>query len=880
MQQNKTRYKILKEKMAEMLEQGPIYFFDQPKPKRKWLKKMEPRLQLADLISVSDSLHETKNFYWNPGCTEGHMEGKVKSKIAKKDRVCPDTYGPSVSQATCEDPLDQSSKIPSDSLSEVFLYSTSWEEYKCTAVAILCELEEMLNHFSKSKFILPQGILNILNYSWKELTESVWDNEKSWQELTGKRQASEEPNMLSTTSKSTDYEVAKNIKRGSRKSLGFPTDVAKQTENPGILLKRTVVSQQYANNSPVAISFSLSSELCKERGWVFQHSDCDSKDPKWKVPYIWAVERLQLAKIETTEQLSILKESGFDKSIILRHYGDVRKETVPKNIKECISTTISSEALFEKPKLPVIKQIKSVFKKLHYRLIDGSSLIYYPSGNIAVCQSYSGLPDGGFYTNIFNNFPDRALLGTFTPFGHGSVCFPNSNSIAMIFNQEGGLVTNKDGEILRQWKWPGAGKLDVPVIVQVNQYITVRIAGRFAVCLVFKCNQDTVRLSLSPVRAGAVPQLENPETKIPGIPTGDQGHVKDLNATIELRKLKCKIKTILEDWMKCYWVAFEIKSCHKQRTSTFLQRGGRCKMQLADASLNPQITQGEKNSNKASVLDNPVPFQSASVSRHLLQHNVSSTSCSHVFKSPFLHHPSSNVSQRAPHLSRIIFRTNQSFITCSSLNKEKPQISPKTSDSEKACCASYAACPVALRNTMLGGEVKTCRCSSHQIPYVTDLEYNELINNQVSSPEQIMVVCVTGSLRATDLEASMDEHLEKLYERRNKNRSMPCIQGRLDSFRLLKYDINSADEFTDHCGPLLMERHNISPGMVLMYIQGKLLFANYIFNGYSKSVKDLQKQFILTRNNYNRGYYLPPDYRFSSLEKSLQTYPEYTQAST
>lgn len=50
-----------------------------------------------------------------------------------------------------------------------------------------------------------------------------------------------------------------------------------------------------------------------------------------------------------------------------------------------------------------------------------------------------------------------------------------------------------------------------------------------------------------------------------------------------------------------------------------------------------------------------------------------------------------------------------------------------------------------------------------------------------------------------------------------------------------------------------------------MYIQGKLLLANYIFSGYSKSTKDLQKQIAKTRNNYRMGYCLPADFRFRYL---------------
>lgn len=47
-----------------------------------------------------------------------------------------------------------------------------------------------------------------------------------------------------------------------------------------------------------------------------------------------------------------------------------------------------------------------------------------------------------------------------------------------------------------------------------------------------------------------------------------------------------------------------------------------------------------------------------------------------------------------------------------------------------------------------------------------------------------------------------------------------------------------------------------------MYIRGKLLFADYIFNGYSCSARDLHKQISKTRGDYRQGQSLPSDYKF------------------
>lgn len=93
---------------------------------------------------------------------------------------------------------------------------------------------------------------------------------------------------------------------------------------------------------------------------------------------------------------------------------------------------------------------------------------------------------------------------------------------------------------------------------------------------------------------------------------------------------------------------------------------------------------------------------------------------------------------------------------------------------DKLWVTSQAACPAVLRRIMMGEEGKTCRCSNHRIPYVSDLEYDHLINNQMSFKEQIVVVCVSSSSQTN--EDPSEDKIEQLYKRKNKNRSMPCAQ--------------------------------------------------------------------------------------------------------
>ncbi|XP_029457451.1 uncharacterized protein C3orf20 homolog isoform X2 [Rhinatrema bivittatum] len=353
------------------------------------------------------------------------------------------------------------------------------------------------------------------------------------------------------------------------------------------------------------------------------------------------------------------------------------------------------------------------------------------------------------------------------------------------------------------------------------------------------------------------------------IPEVDIGPANDFNAATELRKLQRKVKNILDDWMEHYRIATGIDSPHIQRMSSAPQKTTR-KRKIQSAAA-PPVTQDLPASQESEAHGGEGRFQSAPAGN--MQWEVSRSS----------------PSPRSSSLLNSHFRHEQAIVTelgfnkpssdGHSLDKSGTQTVPPMPlqtllHDQSLWCNSHLTCPVVLRSIALGEEGKRCKCSSHQIPRVTDLEYDHLVNNQMFALKQIVVVCVISSL---DPEEDPSEgKLEELYERKNQYRSMPCMQSRLDSFRLLKYDISTADELTGRNGSLLVQRHNIAPGMFLnirsqlyyllpalkMYIHGKLLFANYIFNGYSKSLKDLLKQIVKTRSDHLMGHSLPSDFKF------------------
>eukprot|EP00071_Canis_lupus_P025486 XP_022259043.1 uncharacterized protein C3orf20 homolog isoform X2 [Canis lupus familiaris] len=608
------------------------------------------------------------------------------------------------------------------------------------------------------------------------------------------------------------------------------------------------------SNLPVVIHFSLLSKICLENGWIFQHPHSKMEILKWKTILSTAVKRLQEAIIQIKAEEAKLKKEGFNKQLILCHYNDP-KDMINVNHSSKVSQCFWLELLKRKPKMPTVKEADPEMKKFHYALVDGSSLTYYPSGRLAICQSYSALPGGGTYTNIFSDLPNQVILGTFTPFGCGNISFPNGQIISMMFNQDGGLVISKKRKIVREWMWPSKGKLDDPVDIWVNKFIKVEISGRFAITLVYQWHPQSLKLSLAPVKCKFFPSslpeepfpdvnpisaearelfkayrvkgkhmISTTQDKDPSLtdrmkmatfdPKMDINPMSDIATGIKLRRLQKKVKHILFHWLYYYRFALGIESLHIGKMPNVPKKVIR-KQKVSSARFPLQQSAEGKDENKEypryrntflklKGVFNPVPLF-------------------HIQKTPV---------------------RDQSF-----------RLPPPSIESKDAWFSSQLLCPVVLRRTLCGKEGG--QCSTYSIPEVTDLEYDHLISNQLSSMDQVIIVHVFS---ANETDKTIIE-MAKVYRKLNRFKSMPCIQSCSDPFRMLKYNITSACKFTGGSCPLLVQRHNVIPGIFLMYIRGKLVFANFIFNGYSTSAKDLQKQIVKTRSDYYTGHFLPKDFR-------------------
>uniref|UniRef100_A0A3Q3J849 FAM194 C-terminal domain-containing protein n=1 Tax=Monopterus albus TaxID=43700 RepID=A0A3Q3J849_MONAL len=717
--------------------------------------------------------------------------------------------------------------------------------YKRAAPRLLNELAGLLSqHKWTDKRRIPRGIVNILNYSWQDLTAGAVLKSPEQTDKQRKLKGSLELEQINRPMSSNDTNQTGSIESCVVGNVG-PSE------------RKTRVS----SNPPV--------KKCKvsKKGWLTEMEQLSYDAPQQIQLCQWVVERLQAE--QNSEKPQTAKQNQ-NTALILRHYGDAKEQ------KKAHPTTLVNGI----PRIPEVKQQDRAQQKLYYRISDGSSFIYYRSGCMAVCQSHSGLHCGGLYTNVFSDSKCPTVLATITAFGHGAVTHPLSSAITAVWDQNGGFICDGLGSITKEWSWQTA-HTQREILIQVSELIAVRLLSGTSAMLSFRCNDESVQLPLSALsnihrKKKEMPCLQTDgkfisdaalelllvrktkspvvdlEGKTPTITPARQ-MIREVEGSSDLsalwrrggqagrvlKRLQQRVQNTLDDWLEYYQVATGIKCPHTERlpNAPLKTRLGR---EVQSAAL-PSLSTPERANAK--------PGQSEEGRNELqkLHRHLSPTA-----ESP----PDSSV-----RLSRSVIIPDtpepqpSTVLHCPAPLKFTPSV-PLT------------ACPVVLRAALLGeGGRRRCCCSATLMPVVRDLEYDAFVMGQPSNSQQILVVCVTLLRQPINTHRVADQDpLEMLYRRRNRNRTMPCTQCQMDSFRLVRYEISPG------CGVksnLLQQRHNAAPGMILMYIRGKLLFLGYICSDHSCSVRDLQKQISRSRGDYRLGLGLPPDYKFSETVSTL-----------
>ncbi|XP_036963184.1 uncharacterized protein LOC119024457 isoform X4 [Acanthopagrus latus] len=839
------------------LKTGPVYFFDQP-TKRNRMKGTRSRLYFN--VANED--------------TAQSQENDNKEGVELTPRLSGETCG-EVKPDTASDAPNIKDQDPVDA-------------YKRAAPQLLNDLARLLSqHKWAQKACIPRGIVNILNCSWQELTAGAV------------QQTNDKPGGPRGSLK-LDEDCDKNKKEaGERNSVVVVEHVGPTVKKPHVSsnprMKKHKQNNKRAHNS-TTFSFSVSSDSSKHPGWIVQPTQPSCDDPQWIRLCQWVVDRLQAArnnaKLQTADQHM--------KPLIRRHYGDA-KETVKDRTsrrKKAQPATLVNGL----PQIPEVKQQDPARQKLHYRINDGSSFIYYPSGCMAVCQSCSGLPGGGFYTNVFSDSEFPVIMATITAFGHGAVTHPLSCSITAVWDQDGGFICDHHGNITKDWSWQTGRTPREKIVIQLSDLISVRLLSGTSAMLRFSCNKESVHLPLPALaKPKEMPCLQTPgklnseaaqdpqlagKTKSPAVVLKNKRNLRLTPVSVrsrevlqmvrevegleelstqrrrgghvgrELKRLQQRVRNILDDWMDYYRVAIGIKCPDMERMPDAPLRT-RLRREVQSAAL-PSLNPPEWVDAK------PVqPEEDGDESQELHGHRSAET-CIKLPRTP------KKGTKAEPRVTQIgPLQIHGSIKLESLVIPHSPDLQPSAVTNPPArpsftSSAPVTVCPALLRAALQGeGGCRRCCCSATLMPAVTDLEYDAFIMGQPPHSQQILVVCVTPASQHFNTHvAPGQEVLERLYRRRNKQRTTPCTQCQMDSFRLVRYEMSTGKQ--PSCGAeniLLQQRHNAAPGMVLMYIRGKLLFVGYVFSDHSRSVRDLQKQISRSRGDYRLGLSLPSDYK-------------------
>jgi hypothetical protein len=166
----------------------------------------------------------------------------------------------------------------------------------------------------------------------------------------------------------------------------------------------------------------------------------------------------------------------------------------------------------------------------------------------------------------------------------------------------------------------------------------------------------------------------------------------------------------------------------------------------------------------------------------------------------------------------------------------------------------------------------TCSCRCDHVPLIHDLEFDTFIGltSELNAKELIVIGIINSNLRQIENEHEEEESnelidiLQTLHYHLNYGRSQIslCRLSTNDDYRCLIYDLAEATKQSSLYGPLLVRRHHVQPGFVLIYQHGQLIFGDSIFNGYGRNVQDLKKQLNRMRQQKMQPIALPEEFKF------------------
>ncbi|DAA16793.1 TPA: hypothetical protein BOS_21216 [Bos taurus] len=462
--------------------------------------------------------------------------------------------------------------------------------------------------------------------------------------------------------------------------------------------------------------------------------------------------------------------------------------------------------------------------KLHYSFYDGSSFVYYPSGNIAMCQ----IPTccrGRAITCLFNDTPSFSFLALFNAEGQGCVHYNLKARCpyVLVLDEEGGITNDQKGYVVHKWSWTSKTETLLSLEYKVNEQMKLTVLGQDAMMVTFTSMNETVTL---PISASNCPHGISHDKRITRrISIMDEKISKMSRALAEIKR---RFQKTVSQFMNSILLAaglFTIKYPVKEeaevnrtrlKSGLFPERSTKLSLYSGDMLL--LRSQSARPESLIEVASKEEP-ESAPVSP--------------TRKKPSKFHTKAMAPRRG---------------------KAREVRSPTR------WAASLSDCPLVLRKLISKEDIRAgCRCLV-RAPLVSDVELERFLSAP-RDPSQVLVFGVVSGQNPTS-SGQLQWLLDMLYSHRQQGRASPCIQCRHDPYRLLCYDLDSP---LQRDPPLLVKKYAVMQGMILMFAGGKLLFGGCVLNGYGFSRQNLLKQIFQARQDCKMGYFLPENYKFSIL---------------
>lgn len=114
----------------------------------------------------------------------------------------------------------------------------------------------------------------------------------------------------------------------------------------------------------------------------------------------------------------------------------------------------------------------SAHKGLTVLSADGTGLVYYPSGQVAVMTNRV---DGGVYSYFYDDNSKHTLLANFNFAGIGFVFYSNGEA-RFITTKQGGMECTDTGRIKQEWLWEHKGRMGPPAPISFNLNSSMRFS--------------------------------------------------------------------------------------------------------------------------------------------------------------------------------------------------------------------------------------------------------------------------------------------------------------------------------------------------------------------------------------------------------------------